>query len=121
MEDHFDKLIYLVVGVIYFVLNKAKNREADKQPVTDKPSERQPAPIATTDWAHTWSNETQETPVKRPLLQTSITKGLPRPAHSTNAQLAIPKPGGKKIDHVLSRYGSWQKAMMMGELIQPRF
>jgi len=119
MEDHFDKLLYLVVGIIYFFLNKAKNRDADERPVTDKPSERRPAPTTSTDWADTWRNDAQEAPVKRPLLQTSIAKVLPSPVHSSTTQPTDQQPRGKKIDRVLRRYSGWKKAMIMGELIQP--
>jgi hypothetical protein len=106
MEDQFDKLLYLVVGVIYFYLHKAKNRNAEKQTIPDTPSERPSAPTTSTDWENTWGNDAQDAPVRKPLLQTTT-------------HPAAQQPHGKKIDSVLRRYGGWKKAMIMRELIQP--
>jgi hypothetical protein len=119
MEDHFDKLLYLVVGVVYFFLNKAKNRDAGEQPMTDHPPKYRPAPAASTDWENTWASDTQEAPVEKSLLQTSIAKRPLLPEHHTATHPAAQKPQGKKIDRVLRRYGGWKKAVIMGELIQP--
>ena len=120
MEDHFDKLLYLVVGLIYFFLKNSNSRNADKPTVTDKPSGQQPAPVARTNWPDTWVDEAQEEPVvKKPLLQTAIKEVSPHPGHAPTTRLAAPQLTDKKIDRVLRRYGGWQKALIMGELIQP--
>jgi hypothetical protein len=121
MENHLDKLLYLVVGVIYLFLNNAKSRHAEKQTVADEAPESQPATEAHADWLNTWGSEVQETPVvKKPLLQTTTTKRPLLSAHNTTTHPAAQQPLGKKMDHRLRRYGSWQKAIIMGELLQPR-
>ena len=120
MEDHFDKLLYLVVGVIYFYLHKAKNRNAEKQTIPDTPSERPSAPTTSTDWENTWGNDAQNAPVKKPLRQTAMAAKRPLlPEHNTATYPAAQQLHGKKIDSVLRRYGGWKKAMIMHELIQP--
>jgi hypothetical protein len=119
MKDHFDTLLYLVVGAVYLYLKKAKNRNAEKQTIPDTPSEPLPAPTTSTDWRDAWRNDTQEALVKKPLLQTAIAK-RPLPAeHHTTPHPAAQQPHGKKIDRVLRRYGGWKKAIILGELIQP--
>jgi hypothetical protein len=96
MEDHFDKLFYLVVGVVYLFFNKSKNSNADERTVIDKPFKHQP------------SSKTSK-----------IRKVPPRPMHKTTAHSATQQPHSKKTDRKLRRYGSWQKAIIMGEVIQP--
>jgi hypothetical protein len=119
MGDYFDNLIYLVVGIIYLVISNAKNRkEEDKKLVADRPSERLPAPTASTGESGTWRHELQETPVRKPWLHTSILKVPPRPIHSTTSQPAGRRPSVKKIDRVRYRYGGWKKAIIMGEVIR---
>ena len=116
MEDHFNKLLYLVVGVIYFFLKNEKSRNTEKQTVVDRTSGPQPVPAAEANWPNTWDHKTQEAPGgKKSLLQTSIKKVPPHPVHKTTTQ----QPRGKKTDRMLRRYGNWQKAIIMGEVIQP--
>ena len=121
MEDHFDKLIYLVVGIIYFMLNNSKSDNADDKTVIDQPSECQPAPTSSTKWANTWKHEAKNIPgAGGTLSQTVIKKISPNAIRRTPPQLATQQPSSKKIDRVLRRYGSWKKAIIMAELMQPR-
>lgn len=120
MEDHFDTLLYLIVGVIYLVFNNAKSSNANKKTVIDTPSKHQQAPTAGTHWPDTWEGEAHKAPVvKNPLAPTDIKKVSPYPIHHTPPQPATQQPSGKKIDRVLRRYSSWKKAVIMAELIQP--
>jgi hypothetical protein len=118
MEDYFDNLIYLVVGIIYLVINKTKNRKEDKKLVADRPSEQRPVPAASTGEPGTWRHELQETPIRKPWLQTSIPKVPPYTIHSTTSQPAGQRPSVKKVDRVRCRYGGWKKAIIMGEVIR---
>jgi hypothetical protein len=112
----------LIVGVIYLFLNNAKSHHAEKQTVANKDSESQPAPAAHTHWPDTRNREVQETlVVKNPSLQNTIAKRLLPPERDTTIHLAAQKPYGKRIDRRLRQYGSWKKAIIMGELLQPRF
>jgi hypothetical protein len=120
MEDHFDKLFYLVVGVVYLFFNKSKNSNADERTVIDKPFKHQPSSTTSKNWANTWEDEASKAPVvKKSLPQTAIRKVPPRPMHKTTAHSATQQPHSKKTDRKLRRYGSWQKAIIMGEVIQP--
>jgi hypothetical protein len=120
MEDHFDKLLYLVVGVIYLFLNKSKSSTADKKTVIDKPSEHQPSSTASKNWTHTWEDEAPKAPVvKKTLPQTVVKKMSTYPVHHTTPKLAAQQQPSKKVDRVLRRHSSWKKAIIMVELIQP--
>ncbi len=120
MEDHFDTLLYLIVGIIYLVFNNAKSSNADKKTVIDMPSKHQQAPTAGANWPSTWEGEAHKAPVvKKPLSQTAIKKVSPYPVHHPPLQPTTQQPSGKKIDRVLRRYSGWKKAVIMAELIQP--
>ncbi len=122
MEDHFDKLFYLIVGAIYFFLKSSNSRNTDQEPMKSKPFEHQPTPTADTDWSDTWANETQKVPVSRkPLLKTAIKEVLPYPDHASTTRLSTPQPTDRKRDRVLRRYNGWKKAIVMSELIRPYF
>lgn len=121
MEGHFDKLLYLIVGVIYLFLNNAKSRHAEKQTVAKKDAESQPAPAARTNWPDIRNSEVQETlVVKNPSLQTAISKRPLPPEHDTTTHPAAQKPYGKRIYRRLRQYGSWKKAIIMNELLRSR-
>ena len=120
MGDHFETLLYLVVGVIYFLIKNVKSRDVEKETIPHQPSKHQPT-LADDgiDRAKTWRNDTQETPLAKPFLRTDVKKVLPRVVHSTNAQLATHHPPSKKTERLLYRHSGWRKAIIMGELIQP--
>jgi hypothetical protein len=123
MEDHFDKLLYLVIGVIYLLFfNNAKSDNASKRTEADEPSEHQPAPTANPNWTNTWENKAPRAPVERKTLPRAVTKkASPYPVHRSTSQLATQQlPPSRKIDRVLHRYSGWKKAVIMAELIQPR-
>ena len=118
MEDHFDKLLYLIVGLIYFFLNHARSSDTEKQTIEDRPSGPQTVPTTNTDWSNTWEDKTQKAPIRKFRPQ-PITKKKPSlPVHHTT-QLATQKQPGQKINHALRRYSGWKKAIIMSELIRP--
>jgi hypothetical protein len=121
MKDHFDTLIYLVVGVIYLMINNAKSSNDDKKTEVDKPSEHQPAPTSRTNWTSTWEDKAPKAPAARKILSQTVTKKASlHPVHRTTPQLAPQQPPIRKIDSVLCRYSSWKKAVIMVELFHPR-
>jgi hypothetical protein len=121
MKDHFDTLIYLVVGVIYLMIKNAKSGNDDQKTVIDKPFEHPPAPKTRTNWANTWEDKAPKVPAARKnLLQPVTKKESLYPAHRATPQLATQQPPGKKIDRVLRRYSSWKKAVIMVEFFHPR-
>ena len=119
MEDHFDKLLYLIVGIVYLFLNKAKNRDDEKRAMPSQPSEHQPASTASVDGPSTWKDGNSKRPGRQPLFKTSIEKMPPRPVRNAAAQRATQQLPSKKTGRVLRRYSGWRGAMIMSELIQP--
>jgi len=120
MEDHFETLLYLVVGVVYFLINNTKSRDVEKETLPHRPSKHQPTLADDSiDGAKTLRNDTQETLVAKPLLRTDVKKVLPRAVHSTHAQLATQQFPSPKKERLLYRQNGWRKAIIMGELIQP--
>jgi secreted Zn-dependent insulinase-like peptidase len=121
MKDHFDTLIYLVVGVIYLMIKNARSGNDDKKTVVDKPLEYQPAPKTRTNWANTWEDKASKAPAARKNLSQTVTeKASLYATQRTTPQLASQQPPSKKIDRVLRRYSSWKKAVIMIELFHPR-
>jgi hypothetical protein len=120
MEDHFDKLLYLIGGIIYLFLNNAKSRHAERQTIENKDSESQPAQVAHTNWPDTRNREVQETLVKKLPQQPTIAKRKLPSENDTTIHPPTQKPHGKRIDRRLRQYSSWKKAIIMGELLQPR-
>lgn len=121
MEDHFDTLLYLVVGIIYLIIKKAKSGDDDEKTVVYKPSEHQTATKTRTNWASTWEDKAPRAPAVRKDLSQIVTKQASLyPAHRTTPQLATQQPPSKHIDRVLRRYSSWKKAVIMVELFHPR-
>jgi len=120
MEDHFDKLLYLIVGVIYLFLNNSKSSNADKKTMVGTPSEHQPAPTTDKNWPNTWEEKAPKARgIQKPWTQTVVKEMSPSPVRHTIPQLATQQPPSKKTDRVLRRYSNWKKAIIMAELIQP--
>jgi len=121
MDDRFNMLLYLIIGVIYFFLKRENGHSADQQPADDKHTERQEsAPVASTDQSSAWASEARRVPVaKKPLLRDKIERKLLHPGPLRLTKERTKHPTDKKVDRVLRRYDGWKKAIVMGELIRP--
>lgn len=120
MEDQFDKVLYLIVGIIYFFLKNSNSRNADTQPVAGKRAKHLPAPTSNTNRPDIWTSEVQEVPIaKKPLLKNKIDEVPPHPGQTPLAKAITQQPTDKKVDRMLRRYSSWKKVMIMSELIRP--
>ena len=119
MEEYFDKLLYLVVGIIYFALTNVKKQNTEERPATNTPSVPPATPAARTDRVDMQGNQIQYVPQSAPLPQTSIAKTPLCLAHSTSTQSSIQQRPGKKTERIFHQYRGWKKAIIMSELIQP--
>ena len=59
MEDYFDKSLYLIVGIVYFILENVMGSNTKEQPLADKPAELQTSPAAVTDGESAWRDDAQ--------------------------------------------------------------
>jgi hypothetical protein len=120
MEDYFDKLLYLIVGCIYFFLSHTKRSNTEKHTTEDRPAGAPTVPATDADWSSTWEDKTKETPVEKFCLQ-PVVKEAPSPSvQRTTTQLATQQRPGQKINRILyRRHGGWKEAVIMSELIRP--
>ena len=123
IEEYVDELIYLVIGSTYFLVKYFNERDVEDQPTAEQPSSEHPlAPTSSVDPCSTWADEAQEaSPVNASLQRTNIENKSPHPEHTPPTTQAIQQPASKKVGHVLRRYSGWKKAVIMSELIQPRY
>lgn len=119
MEDYFDKLLYLVVGFIYFFLGNAKRSNTEKQIAEDRPPRTPTVPAAESDWGNTWEDQTREEPTKKLRWQPIVREALCLPTQRATTQLANQQWPKQQINRTLHRYGGWKKAVIMSELIRP--
>src|SRR3569832_1527025 len=121
MEDYFEKLFYLVLGIIYLLLNKAKNQNSKEETIPDSTLRPRSTPTSKTNtgWVGTRKNHaraTQKTPrVQTPLTQTTIKKRIPSLQENNTTFPTFQHLPEKIIDRVLCRDSTWQKAVIMGE------
>ena len=118
MEDHLKTILYLVGGVIYFLLTNTRGRKAEQPPAEDMPEDLLPPAAPAPDWVDAGEQAVQEAPATTLYPQATGTKASPTPVHPKphNTPQKQPQP---KIERVLSRYSGWKKAMIMHELLRP--
>ena len=118
MEDHFENLLYLAVGVVYLVL---KNW-AGRQPIADKHVKSSPTPATNTNEFNTRKGAPPKAlGVKKPLPQHKMERVVPYHRHIPFAKEITKQPTDKKIDRILRRYNGWKKAIVMREFIKPYY
>lgn len=103
MEDGFDKLLYLVISILYAIFTYSKKRTRRESPETHlPPSTTAPA------WEEAVKKETP-LPVHYATVKTPSASILP------SAPSAAQQPPKKRI---LGRYKGWKKAVVMGEVMR---
>ena len=118
MEDHLDKILYLIIGIAYMIFSKSKNRNTEQPPEADMPEDLLPPAAPATDWIDAGEQAVQEAPATTLYPQATRTKASPTPVHPKphNTSQKQPQP---QIKRLLSQYSGWKKAMIMHELIRP--
>lgn len=122
MEDYVDKLIYLVVGIVYFLIKNSNDRSVDHQPGEDHPANHPSAPTSSVGPPSTWDREAPQAPLtKVPLQRIGLESGSLHPGHTPPAAQTTQQPTDREISRTLCRYSGWKKAVIMSEIIQPRY
>lgn len=118
MEDGFDKLLYLLISILYAIFSYGKKR------TRQKPDEIPlPPSTAAPDWEDDWDEEIEMiTPAWEETVEEAHAS-IHHPPAITSAFPVQPKPSAvqsqPKIEQVLGRYKGWKKTVVMSELIRP--
>lgn len=123
MKNSFDTIWYLIVGIIYFFLSRAKNSTSEQEAAPNTPPNYHPTPSPYTDAANRQARHTtevQKVPYIRESLVEPMTMQKPL-LHKRNTTIESVRQRLSKeqrVSYVLRRYSHWQRAMIMGELLQ---
>lgn len=113
MEEHLDKIVYLIIAFVYTIFSHGRKRDTAVPPAKDGAEDLLPPSVPA------WG-ATQEKPATTPYPQATppaLSPVYPQP-HSTPKAAAQQQSQPTK-DRVLSRYSGWKRAIVMQEIMRP--
>ena len=111
MEDHFDKILYLIIGILYIIFSHSNKHAPEEQPIEEAEDTLPPLPSAS-DWGDRWDQRRETT---TPVWDKKIEIA---PAPNLQPKPALPlKPA--TTTRRLNRYNGWKKAIVMSEILRP--